>query len=150
VWNPKRWVWREDELNDAITATRSGRTVAVRWTTGGRRSGITVGDRGYLLKLGVAPRGIVGCGTFQSEIYLAEHWDGGDRHSHYADIDFDVLVDPDDPLPIADLRVVAPTQNWQPQGSGVLLRPEYADVVDDLWGAHVHRHAAITDVRHRP
>jgi hypothetical protein len=137
VWNVKRWIWRADELAEAIRATEAGQTVSVRWTTGGRRSGISVGDRGYLLKLGAAPRGIVGSGTFQSEIYPAEHWEGADRHSYYADIELDVLVDPDDPLRTSDLGLVAPNQSWHPQGSGVQLRPEYLAVVEELWKDHI-------------
>jgi hypothetical protein len=139
VWNVKRWIWRADELAEAISATQSGGKVSVRWTTGGRRSGICVGDRGYLLKLGAAPRGIVGSGTFRSEIYAADHWEGADRHSYYADIDLDVLLDPDDPLPTADLGLAAPNQAWHPQGSGVQVRPEYVAVVEELWNAHIGR-----------
>src|SRR5262245_39201662 len=124
TWNPtKSWpphrYWRD------IAATARGRVVHTNWSVA-RRGGIADGDRAFLLRQH-DDRGIVAGGHFQSEagrpvVYEGVHWDGSGRDARYADVDWSVVVDPSDRLPIEILKARVPAVSWDRlQGSGVVV-----------------------------
>lgn len=135
--NPDHWEMDKDLLFEQIDATAHGRRVVARWSTGGRRSAIRAGDRAFLLRQGRGDRGICASGHFTSEVYEDDHWDGTDRLANYADLEWDVVLDPGDVLPTEVLQAELPDAHWTPQGSGSRIPSVILPALEDLWEAHV-------------
>jgi 5-methylcytosine-specific restriction protein A len=83
-------------------------------------------------------RGIVASGTFTSRIYVDEHWDGSGRLTSNAALDLDVILAPEDRLPVEVLKRRIPTVKWDRlQGSGVAVPETSATRLEQLWADHV-------------
>ncbi len=136
TWNPDKGDWAEG-YEDAVEKTALGGEVASRWSTGSRRSGLAPGDRAFLLRQGAEPRGVVAVGRITSEVYEDAHWDGSGGIANYVDVTFEVVLQPDEVLPVADLQSAVPTQNWSPQGSGSLVKSANLEPIEQLWGTHL-------------
>jgi hypothetical protein len=87
-WNPVKWEW--PELDDDIQKLKSTGKFEDNWSVISHKS-IRPGDRAYMVRLGVEPRGIFGSGTIASEPYPAFR-DG--RHYYRITISLDVLLNP--------------------------------------------------------
>ncbi|MCX0278255.1 DUF3883 domain-containing protein [Nocardia zapadnayensis] len=135
--NPRKFDFDPEILADWIDATAHGRRVEDNWSTGGTTRKIQPGDRAYLMRLGVQNRGIFASGWFTSDVYQDEHWDGSGGSANYADIRWDVVIDPEAALPIERLQAEIPQVHWTPQSSGMTIPPGDADSLDALWKAHV-------------
>ena len=135
--NPKKWDMDPDLLADWIVATEAGHPVEGRWSTGGTTKKIVPGDRAFLLRQGVLGRGIFASGTFTSSVFQAEHWDGSGAIANYADVSWDTVIDPDDPLPIEALLQQLPQAQWEPQASGTQVNPAVVPELERLWSAHI-------------
>lgn len=105
---------------------------ASRWNTGNRRTGITPGDRGFIVKVGSDPRGLVGACIVTSEIKLGPHWNPEARTAEtgYVDIEMREVIDLEDPLSMTELKILGPSVQWAPRQSGTKLPDE---VGDRLW-----------------
>ena len=137
TWNPGLWEWDPHEFQAEVAATARGETVAANWSMGSRRYGVEAGDRVFLLRQH-SDRGIVASGTFTSEIFWAEHWDGSGRLITYADMEWDTVVDPADRLPVEALIENVPEVYWQRiQGSGVMVPEPADDDLESLWADHL-------------
>ncbi|MEV4536255.1 HNH endonuclease [Asanoa sp. NPDC049518] len=137
TWNPDGPGWPDDEHAKAVEAAAAGRMLANRWSVALRKSGISVGDRAYLVRQR-HERGIVARGSFTSGVYEEKHWDGSRRTTTYADIEFEQMLPLNDRLSVEDLKTSLPTVSWDRlQGSGVLLRPPADQLLDQLWNAHI-------------
>lgn len=77
---------------------------------------------------------MIGRGTFVSDVYQDEHWDGSGRDANYAGVEWDVLLDDEDLIPLADIAAAVTTVNWNNiQGSGIVV-PAPGDVaLEGLW-----------------
>lgn len=135
--NPKKWELDPDELADWVTATAAGHSVEGRWSTGSTTKKVAPGDRAFLLRQGVAHRGIFASGTIDSYVYQAEHWDGGGGLANYVDVLWDTVLDPEDGLPIEALFTELPEGQWEPQASGSQVKPVLVGRLEDLWAHHV-------------
>ena len=72
TWNPKKWPW--NDLPQAVSeANVEGKHVDT-WSCGVTRN-IKPGDRAFLMRLGVHPKGIMGSGIVTSEPRERAHWD---------------------------------------------------------------------------
>ena len=71
TWNPKDSPW--DEFPEQTEGLRRGKPVLKRWSCGVTRR-IRPGDRVFLLRQGVEPRGILGMGTVEEGSFEKEHW----------------------------------------------------------------------------
>ncbi|MRJ75453.1 hypothetical protein GEV29_02795 [Aeromicrobium sp. SMF47] len=134
--NPLNWDWGDDYL-DAVDRTASGEQVEDRWSTGSRKTGLRHGDRAFLLRQGEDPRGVIASGRVAGAIYQDDHWDGSSRTANYVDVEWDLVLSPQDALLRADLEVAIPAQEWSPQGSGSLVRGANATMLEQLWADHV-------------
>jgi 5-methylcytosine-specific restriction protein B len=136
-WNPTKWDWAT--LHEDRAKTRGGQTVTHSWRSAS--TGPREGDHVYLVRTGVDPRGIVAFGTVSRTSYEAEHYDArkaeAGETARFIDVDFtdvrDAIVD--QILPIELLQKEAPEQTWNPQSSGIEIRPKAARVVARLWGS---------------
>lgn len=72
TWNPKRWKWADQP--EAICRIGDGEQYDIYWSCGNTKK-IVVGDIFFLIKLGVEPKGIIGCGYISSVPYPLPHWD---------------------------------------------------------------------------
>ena len=71
VWKPKRYPW--EDFQAELEAFRRGSIESLRWSVGSRS--IARGDRLFLIRLGVEPKGIVASGWALGEPYHAPHRD---------------------------------------------------------------------------
>src|SRR5689334_7734855 len=100
TWNPDKWEWEDVHFDGAIQRTAEGELVPDQWSTGGRTNDVEKGDRLFLLRQGVEPRGVVASGWFNSSIWQGPHWDGTPgRTANYADVLWQAVVG-DDVLPL--------------------------------------------------
>jgi hypothetical protein len=137
TWNPLNWDWGDDYL-DAIDRTTIGEAVVDRWSTGSRKSGLEYGERAYLLRQGDEPKGIIGSGRVVAPVHQDQHWDGSERTANYVDVQWDSVLAPEDTLTRSELEVLFPAQDWAPQGSGTLVRPEIAEALELRWADHLN------------
>ncbi|MBY6676552.1 hypothetical protein HQ314_06460 [Rhodococcus sp. BP-332] len=103
------------------------------WSTGGRRSGISPGDRVFMLRQGVGARGLVASGYATSEIYSGAHWETRSKTANYVKVQWDTILDEPEVLAIETLSAAIPGQHWTPQSSGTFIKPELVGHLEDLW-----------------
>jgi 5-methylcytosine-specific restriction protein A len=116
--------------------TASGQAVSDRWTVGGRKTGINPGDRAFAYRYH-DHRGLVASGTFSSDVYHDQHWDGSGRVANYADVSWNVVLHYDDCLPTEELNAAVPEMHWSHlQGSGIEVKPEALASLASLWEHH--------------
>jgi 5-methylcytosine-specific restriction protein A len=74
-----------------------------RWSCGNTKS-IQPGDRIFLLKVGTEPKGIIAAGFATSTPFYERHWSGENKDTLYIDVDFEVLLNPDqEPILTVDI-----------------------------------------------
>lgn len=139
TWNPDIWIDEDNEMNAIAQLTAAGEFQVGTWSTGSRTQGMSGGDRVFLLRQGVEPRGIVGSGWIADDdsIFQDVHFADPSRTSNYTSVIWELLIPGDDPLPVIDLRAASGAVNWQPQGSGTLLPLDAAEAAERLWAAHL-------------
>lgn len=137
TWNPEAWEWDDLTFMRAVQQTAVGETLADKWSTGIRRSGIEPGDRAFLLRQR-SDRGLIASGVFSSIIYEDLHWDGSGRLTTYARLNWDAVLEPEDVLPVDILKRQIPELAWdRMQGSGVQVPHEVESRLEDLWRDHL-------------
>jgi 5-methylcytosine-specific restriction protein A len=133
VWNPNRWTW--DTLDNEIEEVNKTGNCSESWSCGVNKS-IHKGDRAFLIRVGVEPKGIMGAGFVSSEPFIDRHWSGDNREALYVDIDFEAILHPEkEPILSLDLLKLGKlgTQNWTPQASGISIRTELVEELEALW-----------------
>lgn len=91
AWNPKKYPW--NDLAKAVKTCRKFGKFSDSWSCVSYKQ-VTPGDRAFLVRVGVPPRGIMGAGYITSDPYLAPHWNNAEKTTHRVNIDFDTLFDP--------------------------------------------------------
>ena len=129
-WNPIKFKW--DDLDDDIAKLQAGHKLEEDWSVASHKS-IQPGDRAYIVRVGVEPKGIFASGIISSEPFLALR---KGRTYHRIVIEFDVLLNPDK-QPILTLDILKTgnlaAQTWTPQASGISIRPELVDELEGVW-----------------
>jgi len=133
VWNPKKWNWID--LEKKIEIINQTGHVTEDWGVASFKK-IQLGDRFFLLRLGVKPKGIIGSGYISSDVFMAKHWNGDNVNIPKVMLDFDVLInaeiDPNLSIDILNSGDLA-KMNWTPQLSGIEMHPDFVDKVESLW-----------------
>ena len=129
-WNPAKWEW--PELDEDIEKLRTTGQLEDNWAVISHKT-IRPGDRAYIVRLGVEPRGIFASGTIASEAYPAFR---NGRHYYRIKIALDVLLNPTkesilsmDILKTGNLSA----QNWTPQASGISIKPQLVEELEGVW-----------------
>jgi hypothetical protein len=129
-WNPVKFKW--DDLDDDIAKLQAGNKLEEDWSVASHKT-IQPGDRAYIVRVGVEPKGIFASGIISAEPFLALR---KGRTYHRIVIEFDVLLNPDkqhiltlDILKTGNLAA----QTWTPQASGISIRPELVDELEGVW-----------------
>jgi hypothetical protein len=129
-WNPLKFEWAD--LDKDIEKLKSTGRLEDNWSVASHKT-IQPGDRAYIVRVGVEPKGIFASGIIASEPYLAFR---KGRHYHRITITIDVLLNPDkeqiltlDILKTGNLAA----QTWTPQSSGISIRLELVDELEGVW-----------------
>ena len=139
TWNPRKWRWTD--LSKRIDEILRKGFCFTDWSCGNNRS-IERGDRLFLLRQGEEPRGIVGAGWAESEPYEEIHWREEKaqvgRTTMYLKVRWETLLNsetesifPREWLNEGTLSKV----NWNTQISGIQIRGEAADILEERWEA---------------
>jgi 5-methylcytosine-specific restriction protein A len=137
TWSPKKWPW--EDLPRLIGEIKKRGFCLTDWSCGNNKS-ISKGDRLFLLRQGEEPRGIVGAGWAESGPYEEIHWREekarAGRTTMYLAVRWEKLLNPDresifprEWLNEGELSRV----NWNTQISGITIRPEAAEVLEERW-----------------
>ena len=136
TWNPKRWEWPSRDFENAVEATARHEVVRDRWSAGLRRSGMSVGDRAFLLRQRDS-RGIVASGIIASEVVEDQHWADPRRTTTFVEVEWDSVLPVEDRVPVEDLKRAIPAVVWDRiQGSGIKLAPPSDSELEKLWIRH--------------
>jgi hypothetical protein len=129
-WNPQKFAW--SDMDDDIKKLAGTGKLKDNWSVISHKS-IRPGDRAFIVRVGVEPKGIFASGIVASEAYPAFR---NGRHYYRITIALDVLLNPDkeriltlDILKTGNLA----WQNWTPQASGISIKPELVDEVEQVW-----------------
>jgi hypothetical protein len=129
-WNPLKFKW--EDLDKDIAALGGNGKLADNWSVVSHKT-IQPGDRAYIVRVGVEPKGIFASGYISSHPYLALR---KGRTYYRIEITFDVLLNPDK-QPILTLDILKTgnlaAQNWTPQASGISIRPQLVDELEGVW-----------------
>jgi hypothetical protein len=129
-WNPLKWPW-EDLDNDIKKLSQSG-NLKGNWSVVSHKS-IQPGDRAYIVRVGVEPKGIFASGFITSQPYQAFR---KGRAYYRIEITLDVLLNPGKEqifaMEILKTGNLA-EQNWTPQASGISIRPQLVDELEGVW-----------------
>lgn len=133
AWNPKKWPWLD--LPDEIRSLHEHGSLDERWGCGNRKN-VPVGSRFFLIRLGAAPKGIIGSGWTTAKPYTESDSDsdrGRRREAKYVDIAFDRLHD----VPPISLAVLQKKPfgsfHWITQTSGITIPAEISARLEKLW-----------------
>jgi 5-methylcytosine-specific restriction protein A len=133
AWNPKRWDWKE--LPEVVAAFRSGKSLVKQWSCGTVKR-IEVGDRAFLIRVGLEPKGIFGHGTVTKGSYEDVHWEDESKTCQYVKFQIDGIVDPTNDSIIPRVRLDEhpfASMHWDTQMSGVRIPEEIVDSLDSEW-----------------
>jgi hypothetical protein len=138
AWNPAIWNW--PELPADIRALARRGHLDTRWSCGRHRN-IDPGSRAFLVRLGVAPKGIFGSGVTLTAPAAQRHWieekAAAGLTTNYTTLRLERLFDM--PLVTFDELAVAPFRRfrWGVRSSGTYLPETIADALEDLWESRV-------------
>jgi len=88
-WNPIKFEWAD--IDDDIQKLKTGGKLEESWSVASHKT-ISPGDRAYVVRVGIEPKGIFASGIISSDPYIAFR---KGRHYHRIDITLDVLLNPD-------------------------------------------------------
>lgn len=132
TYNPERWAW--DDYDETVERVRAGGTSEGRWSVGQRVRGIDVGDWVFLLRQGSGERGLLGAGRVAAEPFADEHWDESGGTTQYVQVDWLELLQPDDIIPLDEIRTAVPEFGWNHVYSSGRTVPEpAATALVTLW-----------------
>jgi hypothetical protein len=134
-WNPIKFEWAD--MDDDITQLAQTGKFEDNWSCVSHKT-IQPGDRAYVVRVGVEPKGIFASGIVASEPYVAFR---KGRHYYRVTLALDVLLNPDKE-PILSLDILKTgnlaAQTWTPQASGISIRPELVDELEGVWQDFLH------------
>ncbi len=134
-WNPLKFEWAD--IDDDIKKLARDGNIEDDWSAISHKS-IQPGDRAFIVRVGVEPKGIFASGIISSEPYLAFR---NGRHYYRVKVAMDVLLNPDkEPILTLDILKTGNLayQTWTPQASGISIRPELVDELEGVWQDFLH------------
>ena len=141
TWNPVNYEYTEyeDKRQDVL----NGIKYVDQWAC--NNTHVSIGDRVYLMRIGVGKQnGIVASGHAVRTSYLAPHYDperaAEGEQIKKIDVQFDCLLDRNgsDFLKQSELNELFPNQQWSPQGSGIEIKEEYKESLEEEWRKYMN------------
>lgn len=113
----------------------------VRWSCHSKQ--VLEGDTVYLIKLGKGARGIIAKGVVTKASYLDDCWKEPTKQRTYIDFRVEEIRHNcnEGLIPQVLLQEAYPEQQWSPQSSGISIKPEYVEGVNDLWKQGTSKHS---------
>jgi 5-methylcytosine-specific restriction protein A len=151
AWNPALWGWPELGREIARLARRGH--VDIEWASGRIRA-IEPGSRAFVVRLGVAPKGIMGSGVTLSAPAPGRHWIEAKAVAGipalYLRLRLEALYDA--PLVSFDDLAQPPFSRfrWGVRSSGTRLPSSLAEALEALWEERQHRSPPIALQNRRP
>lgn len=136
AWNPAIWNWPELAADIRKLARRGH--LATEWSCGRHRN-IEPGSRAFLVRLGVAPKGIFGSGVTLTAPATRRHWieekAAAGKTYNYTTLRLERLFEM--PLVTFDELTEPPFGRfrWGVRSSGTYLPEPIADALEELWDA---------------
>jgi hypothetical protein len=129
-WNPIKFAW-DNLAADKKQLEKTG-VLEDNWSAASHKT-IQPGDRAYIVRVGVEPKGIFASGYISTKPYHAFR---NGRSYFRVGIALDVLLDPDKE-PILSLDILKTgnlaAQTWTPQASGISIKTELVDELEGVW-----------------
>lgn len=138
TWNPKHF----SEGGDGTSQHLSGLEVGVesRWTC--QSKNVQLGDRVYLMRVGIEPRGIIATGVITQEPYLDEDFRDSSKQRHYVKFKTAEVRETckQGLLPMLLLQEISKDQQWSPQSSGIKIQSDILSSLNQAWqeGEGIH------------
>jgi hypothetical protein len=129
-WNPIKFKW--DDLDNDIKKLKATGQLEDNWSAASHKT-IQPGDRAYIVRVGLEPKGIFASGFIASAPFLALR---KGRTYYRVAIMLDVLLNPDkEPILTLDILKTGnlAAQTWTPQASGISIRPQLVDELEGVW-----------------
>lgn len=142
-WNPLKFEWVD--LDDDIKTLAETGKLEDNWSVISHKS-IQPGDRAFIVRVGVEPKGIFASGIIASDAYPAFR---NGRHYYRVTVAMDVLLNPNkEPILTLDILKTGnlAAQNWTPQASGISIRPELVDELEGVWQDFLETKGHIEDL----
>jgi 5-methylcytosine-specific restriction protein A len=138
AWNPRLWGW--PELGRDRRRIESRGHVDIRWACGRTRA-IEPGSRAFFVRLGVAPKGLIGSGYALSAPWEGPHWLAEKAAigatTHYLKLRLEFLRD----LPLITFDELAYPPfgrfRWAVRQSGMRMPSSIADALEPWWEERV-------------
>ncbi len=136
TWNPSKWDF-EGGYNTFLQSVNNGENPTIEWRAA--NSSIKKGDTLFLMKLGEPPRGIILKGIAMSSGHPSKHYEAERAQAgemiNRVDVQFVFAGDysKGEYIDWSVLKARFPNQNWTPQASGIAIRDEYCDALNELW-----------------
>lgn len=135
--NPDRWNWEDIDL--AIQELNEEGSHITSWSSGNRKN-FEIGDRIFIIRLGVEPKGIIASGRVYNGHYKDISWDDEKSKAgilaNYIDVQFDVILNPEkenillmEKLKIGKLG----DMNWSTQSSGITIPRDIEELLEQEW-----------------
>lgn len=134
--SPSKWDWSEEGFRRTESRIATHGRAPDRWSCGGTKR-IEAGDRVFLLRQGVEPRGLIASGWVTTPPFYDDHWEDDSslpRSALYIDLEWDWLAEV--PL-VPRSRLSEPPfagVNWDTQSSGISINAEVARELEREWG----------------
>jgi len=138
AWNPVYWDW--PELPDKIRRLKRRGHVDIGWASGRTRS-IEPGSRAFMVRLGVAPKGIIGSGFTLSAPTPGRHWIDSKVRAGVPALHLKLRFETLSTVPIVTFDDLARPPfsrfRWGVRASGTRVPSTLADALEDLWEKQV-------------
>ena len=138
TWNATKWPWFD--LPETADRVQVGELVTDRWNSS-RTTSIVIGDRIFILKQGVEPRGTMASGWVTAPVYQDMHWDevraAQGHFTNYIEFEYDRLLDPDrEAILERDYLKHAPGLSqfhWDTRSSGIRIGSAVLPSLEAAW-----------------
>jgi 5-methylcytosine-specific restriction protein A len=149
-WNPERaFKWSQNA--EESDRTRRGEMVPREWGTSETKR-IIPGDRIFIGKQGVEPKGVIASGYATSLCLEKAHFGDPNRQTTYDRVGFDAILDPESVLPRSEL-LDGPlgSVNWNGAGGGITIDDDAAAILEEKWDDWLNQigFSSIGDVEDR-
>jgi len=138
TYNPTKWEW--EDIDNAINKLNEENRYIDSWSCSNSKK-IQKGDKVFLIRLGVEPKGIIASGIAYEGWHQDAHWDEVKKQegklTNYIDVDFDILLNANkEPiLTMESLLSIDETYRWTSQSSGITIPEEIAIELGKKWAA---------------
>jgi hypothetical protein len=138
TWSPGEPVGWKTFARD-YNRVRAGRTLDSDWSVQNNKS-IAAGDRLFLLRQRVEPKGIIASAVATGAPFTAKKWNGEKGTTNYVLLTFDAIVDAaSEPILLLDQlqQGALGNVNWNTRRGGIGIRPDAAIQLERRWYQHL-------------